>query len=372
MTERSAPQKITKPSLIVAGGGTGGHVLAGIAVADAWRAAVGEQAQVLFVGAQGGIEEKLVPRGGYALELLHLGALNRVSWAKKLRTALLLPFSFWKSLSILLTHRPDAVLGVGGYASGPLVLTAKVLRLLRISGLKTAILEQNSVPGLTNRWLGKWVDLVFCAFPGTENQFGQASTILTGNPVRSSIQKFPSAPREPLTVFIFGGSQGALGINSLVIAALPFLEPVQAQIRFIHQTGERDFERVLGAYRSRNMDVRVEKFIYDMPECYKSASLVICRSGSSTLAEIAAVGRAAVLVPFPQASDNHQEKNARVFSEAGAARLLLQQNTTGKELAELILDLLHKTKLIDEMEKAVSQFYRPMAAQDIVKNLRDS
>lgn len=366
-------------SLIVAGGGTGGHVLAGVAVADAWKNSVGESAKVLFVGAQGGIEEKLVPRAGYDLELLHLGALNRVSFKKRLKTLLLLPFSFWKSIAILLIHRPDAVLGVGGYASGPFVLTAKILRLLGISRTRTAILEQNSVPGMTNRWLGKWVDMVFCAFPGTEREFAPsrgATTLLTGNPVRASMQKFSPAKRDPLTVFIFGGSQGALGINSLVIDALPFLAShkpnVLEHLRFIHQTGERDYERVLKAYRSQGIEARVEKFIYDMPECYQAASLVICRSGSSTLAEIAAVGRAAVLVPFPQASDNHQEKNARVFTEAGAAYLMLQQSTKGDELARYIIESLNKPERLDAMEKAVSGFYRPKAAQDIVTKLREA
>jgi UDP-N-acetylglucosamine--N-acetylmuramyl-(pentapeptide) pyrophosphoryl-undecaprenol N-acetylglucosamine transferase len=359
------------PRLIVAGGGTGGHVLAGVAVADTWKTQMGGKAEVSFVGASGGIEEKLVPRAGYSLELLHLGSFNRVSAKQKIKTMLLIPLSIWKSIYILLVRRPDAVLGVGGYASGPLVLTAKLLRFFGLTRTKTAILEQNSVPGMTNRMLGRWVDTVFCAFPGTEKQFPTRanSVILTGNPVRSSMERFPSASRDPFTIFIFGGSQGAMGINTLMIEALPHLSNLKSKLRFVHQTGERDYERVKKAHEAAGTGARVEKFIYDMPEVYRQSSLLICRAGSSTLSEIATVGRAAVLVPFPQASDNHQEKNARVFSDAGAAFLMLQGSSKGEDLARLIGELVANPAKIDQMEKSVTAFYRPKAASDIVAEL---
>ncbi len=359
------------PRLIVAGGGTGGHVLAGVAVADTWKTQVGDRADVSFVGASGGIEEKLVPRAGYSLELLHLGSLNRVSFSQKVKTLLLLPLSFWKSIYILLVRKPDAVLGVGGYASGPLVMTAKLLRFFGLTRAKTAILEQNSVPGMTNRLLGRWVDTVFCAFPGTEKRFPKRATsvILTGNPVRSTMERFPSASRDPFTVFIFGGSLGALGINTLLIEALPHLSDLKGKLRLIHQTGEKDFERVKSAHEAAGTGARVEKFIYDMPEAYRQSSLLICRSGSSTLAEIATVGRAAVLAPFPFASDNHQEKNARVFSDAGAAFLMPQGTSKGEDLARLIRNAISNPSQIEAMEKSVTAFYRPKAASDIVAEL---
>lgn len=357
--------------LIVAGGGTGGHVLAGVAVADTWKARFGEDAEVSFVGAQGGIEEKLVPRAGYPLELLHLGSLNRVSLSQKLKTMLLLPLSLWKSAAILLSKKPDAVLGVGGYASGPFVLTARVFSMLGIGHARTAILEQNSVPGMTNRWLGRWVDQVFCAFPGTESQFpGRASSVvLTGNPVRSSMKLFPPASREPFTIFVFGGSQGAAGINTLVIDALSCLEDVKNRLRFVHQTGERDFDRVKSAHEKAGTSARVEKFIYDMPTVYQEASLLVCRSGSSTLAEIATVGRASILVPFPFASDNHQEKNARVFSDRGAAFFMPQAESKGEDLAKAIRDLMANPAKLEAIEKAVTTFHRPNAAIDIIGEL---
>lgn len=355
--------------LVIAGGGTGGHVLAGIAVADAWKNRMGATAQVLFVGARGGIEEKLVPRAGYPLQLLTLGSLNRVSLLRKIKTAFLLPMSLLMSAWILIRFRPRAVLGVGGYASGPLVLMAYFLAIFRVISSRTAILEQNAVPGLTNRWLGRWVDRVFTAFPGMETQFPSAKVVLTGNPVRSAIQPFPSAARSPFTVFIFGGSQGAVGINSLVIEALPLLGDFREQLRFIHQTGEKDYERVVEGYQKAGFEARIERFIHDMSSAYAQASLVICRAGSSTLAELAIAGRSAVLIPFPFASDQHQEKNARVLADAGAAYLLKQGVAGGLDLARIIRKCVVEPRALDQMESAVRGFQRPTAAEDIVSGL---
>jgi UDP-N-acetylglucosamine--N-acetylmuramyl-(pentapeptide) pyrophosphoryl-undecaprenol N-acetylglucosamine transferase len=355
-------------SLIIAGGGTGGHVLAGVAVADAWKKKFGTDAEVLFVGARGGIEEKLVPRAGYPLELLELGSLNRVSFGRKIKTLFQLPLSLIRSAGILSKFKPDAVLGVGGYASGPLVLMARVL------GARTAILEQNSVPGMTNRILGKIVDRVFSAFPGADAHFSPTKVRVTGNPVRSVIEALadlpPSVSRTtPFTLFIFGGSQGAMGINTLVLDALPFLKARMGGLRVIHQTGERDFERVKSEYTKAGCQARVEKFIYEMPEMYANSSLVICRSGSGTLSEIAAAGRASVLVPFPQASDNHQEFNARIFSDAGAAVLMLQGVARGEDLARTILDFLDHPEKQRVMESRVREFHQPKAAERIALGL---
>jgi UDP-N-acetylglucosamine--N-acetylmuramyl-(pentapeptide) pyrophosphoryl-undecaprenol N-acetylglucosamine transferase len=358
LSPSSEPQK----SLIIAGGGTGGHVAAGIAVADAWRQKYGSDARVVFVGAQGGIEEKMVPRTGYPLELLKLGSLKGVSWSRRLKTLVQLPLSLLRSFGVVIRERPDAVLGVGGYASGPLVLVARVLA-------RTAILEQNAVPGFTNRVLGKVVHRVFSAFPGVEGLFPGGKVTLTGNPVRAAMQPMPSASREPFTVFIFGGSQGAMGINSLVLDALPHLTDLLPRLRFVHQTGERDHERTAEGHRKASTSARVEKFIHDMPSVYRESSLLVCRAGSSTLSEIAAVGRAAVLIPFPYASDNHQEKNAEIFVHGGAAWLLRQQTAKGEDLAKIIREALTQPARIDQMEKAVRAFYRPTAAQDIVSQL---
>jgi len=361
------PQK-NESVLIVAGGGTGGHVLAGVAVAQEWQSRV-PNAHVVFVGARGGIEEKLVPRAGFTLEVLNLGTLNGVSLRRKIKTLFQIPFSIFRSALILLRLRPQAVIGVGGYASGPLVLTAGILSFLRLLHCKTAILEQNSVPGMTNRVLGKIVGTAFCAFPGTEASFPSSRVFLTGNPTRSSIRELPPATRAPFTLFIFGGSQGALGINSLVLEALPHLANLNDRLRFIHQTGERDYDRTLAGYKAAGVDARVEKFIYEMPECYAAASLLICRAGSSTLSEIAAVGRASILVPFPHASDDHQRKNAKVFVDRGAAILLDQGTGKGEELAALIRKLVTDSDSLGKMEQAAKLFHRPNAALDIVREL---
>lgn len=353
---------VSKHRLIVAGGGTGGHVLAGVAIADAWKERFGADSQVVFVGAHGGIEERLVPRAGYPLELLSLGALKRVGLVKTLKTLVQLPISLIRSSLILARVRPVGVIGVGGYASGPVVLMARFLGPF-IGSPRTAILEQNAVPGLTNRILGRFVHHVLSAFPGGD-------VIVTGNPVRSTIRPMPSAPRDPYTIFIFGGSQGAVGINTLVLDSLAELGDLKGRLRFIHQTGEKDWQRVVDGYEKAGFTARVEKFIYDMPSAYAEASLLICRAGSSTLAEVAAVGRASVLIPFPYASDNHQEKNARIFVDAGAARLLVQFQSKGSDLARIIREMVEKPSQLEAMEKSAGTFYKPDAAKDVVSILR--
>jgi UDP-N-acetylglucosamine--N-acetylmuramyl-(pentapeptide) pyrophosphoryl-undecaprenol N-acetylglucosamine transferase len=357
--------------LLVAGGGTGGHLLAGVAVADLWVGKHGDAASVLFVGSRGGIEERLIPRTPYSLRLLNLGSLNRVSAGQKIKTILQLPWAFWTTFRILMTFRPGFVLGVGGYSSGPTVFLAGILKKLGLLRIQVAILEQNNFPGLTNRILGRFVDLVFTAFDGMEAHFPGKKVVFTGNPIRSSMTLMDSAAGDPFTVFIFGGSQGARGVNLLVLDALPHLSSVKSKLKFIHQTGEADYNRVLAGYEAQGLShsSRIEKFIYDMPECYRAASLLICRAGSSTLSEIAAVGRASILVPLPTAADNHQEKNALAFMKAGAAKILSQTKSDGQDLASLIMKLMKESTQIVEMERRVTQFYRPKAAADIVDRL---
>ena len=348
-------------------------MLAGVAIADSWKAKFGEDAKIVFVGASGGIEERLVPRAGYPLELLKLGRLNRVKLAERIKTYFQLPLCFIQSARILIRLQPVAVIGVGGFASGPLVLIARVLGFVGLIKARTAILEQNSIPGMTNRILGKLVHEVFSAFPGTEAHFSGKNVRITGNPVRTAIEDVaktrPDGPSMPFTVFIFGGSQGAIGINSLMIDSLPMLKSRIGELAIVHQTGERDFERVRDGYTQAGVPARVEKFIYEMPEMYANASLIVCRAGSSTLSEIAAVGRASVLIPFPQASDNHQEYNARVFSDAGAAVLLLQQSSKGADLAQVIIDLLDHPEKRRKMEVRVRDFHKAQAAYRITSEL---
>lgn len=360
-----------RKTLIVAGGGTGGHVLAGIAVADAWKQRFGAQARVLFVGAQGGIEERLVPRAGYPLETLKLGSLNRVGWGRRLRTLLQIPAAMVRSLAILLNESPTLVLGVGGYASGPFVLTAALFRWKWGKGTQgtTAILEQNSVPGMTNRWLGRVVQCVFLNFSSVEKYFPATPKVVTGNPIRSEFAPLPAAQGEPFRVFVFGGSQGAAGLNTLVLEALPFLKGRASRLTWVHQTGEKDFDRVARAYAEAGLQARVEKFIYEMNAVYAASSLVICRAGASTLAELATVKRAAIFVPLPTAADDHQTQNAKLFVERGAARIAIQGQTSGEQLAQMIVELMDQPQELRSMEENIHQFYRPDAAREIVSRI---
>jgi len=364
--ELKAALKNSRPTLLVTGGGTGGHVFAGISIAEAWKSKFPD-GKVLFVGSKGGIEEKLVPRAGISLKLVHLGSLKGVSFKKRMKTALQIPLALFKAFWIIVRAKPQAVVGVGGYASGPVVLIARFLS--PFFSTRVAILEQNAVPGFTNRILAHFVHLVFCAFTGIDKRFPESRTVITGNPVRKEMIPLPPAQRVPFNIFIFGGSQGALGINSLVLEALPFLEDIKSELVWVHQTGERDFERVSNGYLEASFTGQIEKFIYGMKEAYQKASLVICRAGSSTLAEIAAVGRAAILVPFPQASDNHQEMNARLFVEQNASILMLQQSAEGEDLAREIRRLIGSPHELTRMENQVRGFYRPHAAEDIVSAL---
>jgi UDP-N-acetylglucosamine--N-acetylmuramyl-(pentapeptide) pyrophosphoryl-undecaprenol N-acetylglucosamine transferase len=356
-------------TIFFAGGGTAGHIYAGVALADRLKA-TRPKLEVRFVGARGGMEERLVPKAGYPLHLVEIGSFNGAALSKRLKTLFQIPWSFIRSLLWLLKYRPKVVLGVGGYASFPFVLAAGLTSWLW--GGHVAILEQNVLPGLTNRILGRVSRRVFAAFPGCEKAFGESKVTVTGNPVRGSIRHLSSASRDPFTVFIFGGSQGAMGINTLVVDALEHLRDSGAKhgvtLRWIHQTGEKDYVRVRSAHEKHATGGRVEKFLYDMPECYAQASLLICRAGSSTLSEIAAVGRASILIPLVSA-DRHQEFNAGLFAKIGAAEMRLQKQTTGEELARLILELAKDPARIEAMEKSVTQFARPDAVDRILSGL---
>lgn len=351
-----------RPVLVVAGGGTGGHVLAGIAIADAWAAKHGTKP--LFIGAVGGLETRLVPQAGYPLELLSLGSLKGVDWGRRIKTLVQLPIALTVSLLILMRERPAAVVGVGGYASGPVVLVARLFGWLW--GVKTAILEQNAIPGFTNRILARLAHRIFTAFPGTLSRFPAGRVTVTGNPTRSSIQHSARPPGNTFTVFIFGGSQGAVGINTLMIDSLAHLAHLRDRIHFIHQTGEQDFDRVANAYAKAGFRAKIEQFIVDMQSAYSQSSLVVCRAGSSTISELAAAGRAAVFIPFPFASDNHQEANARILVDAGAALLLRQKETSGADIAGIIRTLVDNPGRIAALEAAISLFHRPLAASTVV------
>ncbi|HEY8378595.1 MAG TPA: undecaprenyldiphospho-muramoylpentapeptide beta-N-acetylglucosaminyltransferase, partial [Nannocystis sp.] len=322
--------------VLIAGGGTGGHLFPGIALAEEILARGGE---VHFVGTARGIEARVVPEQGYPLSLIDVAGIKGRGVSGLLRGLFRLPRAFWQSLRLLRRVRPHVVVGVGGYASGPVVATAALLR------IPTAILEQNSIPGITNRILSRLVRAVFCTFPDVTGRFPARKVVLAGNPIRRQIlgqlvaagqATAPDpAPRGP-RLFVFGGSQGARAINDAVLAALPILLQRLPGLEIWHQTGPVDEARVRDGYAALGLGeprARVAAFLKDMAAPYAWCDLVLCRAGATSLAELTAVGKPAVLVPFPHATDNHQEWNARSLVDAGGAVLLRESEWTPERLA---------------------------------------
>ena len=352
--------------LLIAGGGTGGHLYPGMAVAEE---VVRRGGQVLFVGTARGLEARAVPAAGYALELLEVSGLKRVGLMAVLRGLLRLPNAFFRSLSILRRFRPDAVLGVGGYASGPVVLAAALW------GYPTAIQEQNSVPGVTNRILSRLVRVVMVAFDEARRFFPARKTETIGNPVRGKLVTTLAAgsadPNVAPRILVVGGSQGARAVNDLVLAAVEVLARSGSLPALVHQTGPSDGDRCNERYRAMGVAARIEvrPFIDDMATAYHRASLVIARAGALTLAELAIAGRPAILIPLPTATDDHQSKNAARFAAANAAIVLNQRTATGAELAQLLSGLLADSGRRQAMAAAMRSLARPKAAADVVDRL---
>jgi UDP-N-acetylglucosamine--N-acetylmuramyl-(pentapeptide) pyrophosphoryl-undecaprenol N-acetylglucosamine transferase len=357
-----------RPRLLIAGGGTGGHILAGVAIAEAWKLKLGlasYEGEVLFVGAAGQMEERLVPRHGLPLALLRLGSLNRVSLSQKILTLIKLPFALFKAAWIVLRFRPTHAIGVGGYASGPAILVASVVG--RLWGIRSAILEQNSILGFTNRRLLRWVGSVYTTFDNTEGLPAKLNATLTGNPVRSKFEALAPAQLNPLRLFIFGGSQGARGINRLMVKVIPQLREKIANLEIVFQTGPTDLSEVQQALAG-TPGVRISPFIDAMDLEYQNASLVIARAGSSTLAELARVRRASILIPLPTAADDQQTKNAVQFEKMGACRVFSQTGSPD-ELTALVLSLAYNESEIRKMERSAEKFSKPHAAEAVVRHL---
>jgi UDP-N-acetylglucosamine--N-acetylmuramyl-(pentapeptide) pyrophosphoryl-undecaprenol N-acetylglucosamine transferase len=354
--------------LLVAGGGTGGHLFPGIAVADE---VVRRGGEVLFVGASRGIETRAVPAAGYALETLDVSGLARMGVWGTVRGLARVPLAVARSIAILRKFRPELVLGVGGYASGPMVLAAALL------GYPTAIQEQNSVPGITNRVLGRLVRTVFIAFEDAARFFPARKIEQLGNPVRQKIvvalEKMPVVETAPgkLRILVVGGSQGARAVSDLVTAAAAALAVANVDFALVHQTGSADLERISERYRALGLAERtvVKAFIEDMATAYAEADLVVARAGALTLAELAIAGRPAILIPLPTAADDHQRKNAARFASAGAALVLDQAATCAEDLAAAIAGLAKDSALRATMGAAMRGLARPRAAQAIADRL---
>src|SRR5262245_33957365 len=296
--------------VVIAGGGTGGHLYPGIAVARELLARQPD-AQISFAGTARGIESRIVPREGFELDLLRSGGLKGKSIADRLRGGMLLPVGVVDAWRIVSKRRPQLVIGVGGYSSGPVVMVAAV------RGLPTMVLEQNAAPGLTNRLLAPLVRAAAVTFDSTAAFFG-SKAFVSGNPVRPEFLATAGPIEESAhddqasvaRVLVFGGSQGAHAINMAMVEAAPRLAAVGSHLRLVHQTGERDVEMVRTAYREAGLQADVEPFLYDMGRQLGHADVVVCRAGATTLAEITAAGKASILIPLPTATDDHQRRNA--------------------------------------------------------------
>ena len=309
-----------------------------------------------------GIENRLVPAAGYPLQLVQVGALKNVSLMTRLRTAFDLPRAVWGAGRLLNEFAPDVVIGVGGYASGPAMLAAVVKR------IPTLAFEPNVVPGLANRVVARFVSGAAVHFEETAKYFRHAE--VTGVPVRQAFFDIPAKRAGPPTVLVFGGSQGAHAINEAMIRCLPELWRQAPGIHIIHQTGERDYNDALAAYRRLSGSglgepAEVFKFIEDMPAAFARADVVVCRSGASTVAEITAAGKPAIFVPFPRAADDHQRVNAEVLASSGAAVVVEESKLEGVWLAETIAALLGDSRRLQQMSAAASCLAHPNAARDI-------
>lgn len=350
--------------IIIAGGGTGGHLFPGIAVAEELLLRNREN-KILFIGTASGLEGRLLGKLGYDLRTIRIEGLVGRGIAKSLRSLFLIPLSMVQSLRIIRSFRPDLVLGVGGYASGPALLMAW------LSGVKTAVAEQNARPGVTNRILGFFANRIYVAYPETLRWFSSGRAMLTGNPVRKEFLAGAAAREEKagFTLLIFGGSQGSRAINQAMIDALPYLKSAGPELKIIHQTGKADQEEAGKAYAKYGLDALVVPFITDMAPMMREADLILCRSGATSIAEITALGKAAILVPFPAATHDHQTTNALVLANQGAAEMLPERQLNGRTLAETIDRLYRHPADLNRMAKNAAALGNPEAAKRIVDDL---
>jgi UDP-N-acetylglucosamine--N-acetylmuramyl-(pentapeptide) pyrophosphoryl-undecaprenol N-acetylglucosamine transferase len=346
--------------VIIAAGGTGGHIYPGIAVArEIMRR--DENSEVLFVGTARGLETRIVPENGFQLSLINSAGLKNVGFIGKLKGAALLPKSFLEARRILREFKPDVVVGAGGYVSGPVLLVASWMK------MPTLVMDSNALPGFTNRKLARFVDKAALTFPEALPFFGTKG-VLTGNPVRREFFDLePQGKSADLCILVFGGSQGARAINDAVVSSLPMLEAFRDRIGITHQTGEADFEKVRNAYtRGQWSDADVRPYISDMVAEFSKANLVICRAGATTCAELAAAGRPSVMIPLPTAADDHQRKNAEAMVAAGAARMILQKDLDGESIAAEIKEFLSDPAALGGMGKRAKELGRRDAAESTV------
>ncbi len=349
--------------LMIAGGGTGGHLYPGVALAEEFTTRR-QGNEVLFVGTRRGLEARVIPDLGYHLEFIEVRGIKGTGTMNRLRGFARLPWALFQSFSILRRFRPDVAVGVGGYASGPMILAAWLCR------IPTAILEQNTVPGITNRILSRFARAIYVMFEGSRAYFPPSKVQVLGNPIRRQLlENFLRSRQDAngkFNILVLGGSQGAHAVNLRMVEAAAQLGGAQDGIRIVHQTGAKDEAQVRQGYEELGVEAEVHGFIKNMSDAYRRADLVVCRAGATTLAEVMVAKKASILIPFPFATDNHQELNAQEMVDAGAAIMLVERNLDGRKLAEKILELYRSPETRDQMEQAASRTGRPEAAREIV------
>ena len=326
--------------IVIAGGGTGGHLFPGIAIAEEFLRR-DDKAQIIFIGTKKGIEGKLLGQLGYELRTIEIEGVKGRGLKAMIRSAYQVPQSMWQSRRVLKQFNPHIVIGVGGYASGPAVLTAHFM------GIPTAIAEQNALPGITNRILGKFVKVIFVTYAQTQTWFPKRKVIISGNPVRAAFvagRCVEKGKKDFWQLLVFGGSQGAVTINKAMINMLSQLQKMKNKIRVMHQTGTKQLEKVRQAYEKFGIKAKVMPFIVDMAGAYAAADLIVCRAGATSLAEITASGKAAILIPYPWAANDHQTKNAQAMADAEAAVVINESELTSGKLFGALENLLSDEK----------------------------
>jgi UDP-N-acetylglucosamine--N-acetylmuramyl-(pentapeptide) pyrophosphoryl-undecaprenol N-acetylglucosamine transferase len=354
-------------TVVIAGGGTGGHLYPAIAIARAIQR-LNPAIKIHFVGTEQGLEKKIIPQEGFPLHFIQGGKLNfEGGMLKKTITLLKMPLAFVQSVILLIQLRPSVVLGVGGYASGPFVFVAAIL------GFKCAIWEPNVYPGLANRILSKFVGFSFLVFEETKKYLSGMRSEVVGMPVRQEIESEflkpePKAPEETFRLLHFGGSQGSRAIGKALCAAIETEKAWTSGMKIIHQTGSVDHKYFQDKYKSYQQLVEVREFIFNMPECYRQADLVLARGGASTISELAAFGLPAIIVPLP-AADSHQEHNAKTLADEGALRMILQKDLTPHRLVKEITELRRNPALLMVMRDKMREFFKPFAADAIARKI---